>query len=377
MRKSWRRIALYPALLFVGSGCASTPEETPSVAGTDRFELIPRHLFYSPEVHGDQVLEIHLPTEITVGTWELTLTHDGETVFTRTGRGRPPETALWSARIDDQPAPEGSYIPSFTGAGADGPIRGYAHLPFTLDRTAPEVALTTSQSHVTTSERGETAIHFEITASDRNLIERWELTVRDSYEAVHAIITEENAPPATYSWNGRLGDHLRLQTGLSYIAKVAVYDEAGNTGYAELPFSTGVVYTRHRGKRLLSLPFVEFPPSSARMSEALERVTEAYARLVAQVSRVMRDDPTLRVEIEGHANAERYTGDTVDPTEQEGELLPLSLARSHEIQRGILSQGIDENRFETTGRGALDPAVPFDNDQEVWRNRRVHLYQLE
>jgi outer membrane protein OmpA-like peptidoglycan-associated protein len=74
---------------------------------------------------------------------------------------------------------------------------------------------------------------------------------------------------------------------------------------------------------------------------------------------VLRDHPTICVEIEGHT-------DNTEPA-------TVAAARAEAVQRELVAHGIDQARLSTTSAGASKPIAPNSTGENRARNRRVDL----
>lgn len=87
---------------------------------------------------------------------------------------------------------------------------------------------------------------------------------------------------------------------------------------------------------------------------------------VDEIVKLMRDNPALKVSIEGH------TDDTGTP----GRNQPLSLARAETVRAELIAAGIAPARMTTAGFGATRPLAPGTGEDSRARNRRVELVRM-
>ena len=59
--------------------------------------------------------------------------------------------------------------------------------------------------------------------------------------------------------------------------------------------------------------------------------------------------------------------------EQQNVLLPLSEERAEAVKQELVLLGITNERMSTGGIGALKPIVPFADQKNRWKNRRVEF----
>lgn len=82
---------------------------------------------------------------------------------------------------------------------------------------------------------------------------------------------------------------------------------------------------------------------------------------------LLRDEPSLRLSIEGHADA---TGDAARDER-------LSGARARSVVAALTAQGIDAARLEAKGHGHSQPVADNHTDEGRAKNRRVELVRLD
>ena len=91
------------------------------------------------------------------------------------------------------------------------------------------------------------------------------------------------------------------------------------------------------------------------------------AGVLELVAERLRENPDLRVRIEG------YT----DERASEAHNLELSQERAEAVKRILVGLGIAEGRLDTVGLGEADPIAPNDTPEGRALNRRVELDVIE
>lgn len=105
--------------------------------------------------------------------------------------------------------------------------------------------------------------------------------------------------------------------------------------------------------------YIEFETAKAEILPAGQGV-------VKEIATLLRNEPALKVSIEGHT----------DNTGNAAENQRLSQARAEAVMKAVIAQGIDAKRLKSAGHGATYPIA--DNRKEAGRskNRRVELVKL-
>ena len=96
---------------------------------------------------------------------------------------------------------------------------------------------------------------------------------------------------------------------------------------------------------------------------------------VAELSKKLKDNPTLMVELQGHICCEYqdFDGEDLDLG-----TFNLSWTRANAIKEFLLKQGIEESRIKIIGLGHLNPVVyPEITEMDMTRNRRVEIMLLK
>lgn len=96
-------------------------------------------------------------------------------------------------------------------------------------------------------------------------------------------------------------------------------------------------------------------------------IEPASAGVLELVAQRLRENPEIRVRIEG------YT----DERASEAHNLELSQERAEAVKRILVGFGIAEDRLETVGYGEANPVAPNDTVEGRALNRRVELDIIE
>ncbi|MDR2244369.1 MAG: OmpA family protein [Burkholderiales bacterium] len=85
-----------------------------------------------------------------------------------------------------------------------------------------------------------------------------------------------------------------------------------------------------------------------------------------EISKLMRDNPKLRLQVVGHT----------DSTGKDTHNKDLSNRRAASVIRALTQAGIDAKRFTSRGAGASEPVTGNDNEEGRAKNRRVELVRM-
>lgn len=96
-------------------------------------------------------------------------------------------------------------------------------------------------------------------------------------------------------------------------------------------------------------------------------ITTEGTDLVIQIAEALKNDPTLKIAIEGHTD---NTGDAAHNKK-------LSDDRANAVLTALVGQKIDKSRLTAKGYGAERPLVANDSEDNRAKNRRVELVKLK
>ncbi len=218
------------------------------------------------------------------------------------------------------------------------------------------------------------SVEAELATAAPGSVAAWSLEVRDEAGGIFRTFRGEGAPPGRLSWDGFSDDgELALSAG-SYSLTLSLRDRIGREEILRAETVVDVLVTRVGDTYRIRLPPIAFLPNSGALDwteggEAAEGNSFVIGRLAAILGRF----PEYRIVIEGHANAVSWADPEAFMAEQRDELVPLSLGRAVAVKDALVAAGIAAERMGTVGRGASAPLVPFGDETERWKNRRVEL----
>jgi OmpA-OmpF porin, OOP family len=91
-----------------------------------------------------------------------------------------------------------------------------------------------------------------------------------------------------------------------------------------------------------------------------------------EIRRLLRDHPTLRVRIVGHAS-DHDRDLTFSPEQRARRNQELSETRARAVAQWLTRRGVARDRLVTEGRGASQPVMSNDSEDNRQKNRRVEV----
>ena len=202
----------------------------------------------------------------------------------------------------------------------------------------------------------------------------WTLRIYDPRSHLFHEESGEGAPPELITWNGR-GDTGELVSSASdYTVELAVADRVGRTDVLRKEVLVDILVTREDGKLKIRIPSITFPPNSADFALLTDEETiEKNQEVLEELADIFSTFPEYSILIEGHANMQYYDDPERGRREQEEVLIPLSRQRAEAVKERLVDLGIERERITAVGIGAESPLVPFSDEENRWKNRRVEF----
>jgi outer membrane protein OmpA-like peptidoglycan-associated protein/flagellar hook assembly protein FlgD len=327
-------------------------------------------------VRDTQAVGIELSLAEGVQSWEIKFRHAERGVQRAMGgTGAVPERVVWDGMTDSGAgAPEGAYIAEVAVSYTKG-NRPTAETPtFQLDRTPPRITLELSPQPFSPDDDGvddELAMIIEV--EDISPLSGWSMTITDPQGALFATFSGRGAPDSPITWGGRSDSGELVQSALDYPVALAVSDALGNTAIVNDAIPVDVLVIRDGDKLKIRVASITFPPNSADLSLVSGSAAELNARTIVRLGEIFTKNRSYTILIEGHANSVLYANPEAAAREQRDTLLPLSAARAEAVRRELVALGVSVGRMNTVGVGGANPVVPFSDEQNRWKNRRVEF----
>jgi hypothetical protein len=205
----------------------------------------------------------------------------------------------------------------------------------------------------------------------------WEYVIRDRRGAVLKTWSGRGTPPESIAWDGYSESGELVFSASDYFYSFTAVDILGNRFESEGGFGTDIFIQIIDGKRKILIPDFVFPAQSADISLLPPEEREKDMDIVSRLSRMLARFPEYKILIEGHANMVNWESEELSRREQVEELLPLSLSRAEKVRDLLVMLGIDRERLEVAGMGGESPLVPFGDEEQNWKNRRVEFILLK
>lgn len=220
-------------------------------------------------------------------------------------------------------------------------------------------------------------LRLEIEAAAPEAVAGWSLALFDPQAHLFYEWNGRGSPPEELVWRGRSKEGELVSSASDYSVELKVTDRLGRVSTAQGNILVDILVLREDGKLKIRVPSITFPPDSADFALLSEEsIIERNRDVLEQLAETFRRFPEYDVRIEGHANREFYDDPTRAVAEQQEVLIPLSRARAQAVKERLVELGIRAERLTVVGLGGESPVVPFSDDDNRWKNRRVEFILL-
>lgn len=206
---------------------------------------------------------------------------------------------------------------------------------------------------------------------------KWNLRIYDHTGSLIFSKRGRGIPPSPLLWNGLTSSHILVSSVSDFSLELELIDLLGNSTSQTGTFLTDVFVFLENGKLKIRVPGIIFPPGTSDFSSLLETEQSHNLKIIKKIALTLQKFPEYRILIEGHGNLINWKSRELAEIEQNEILLPLSESRAREIKQALIKEGISSERMDVAGRGGQYPLVPFADEPNRWRNRRVDFILLK
>ena len=247
-----------------------------------------------------------------------------------------------------------------------------------MDVTPPAVDISLSPSPVSPDNDGvddELVISTKVT--DPSEISSWTMEILDPMGKHFTSFKGEGEPATSFIWDGISDKGELVQAASDYKLKLTISDTVGNTAAVEKPIMVDVLVMRDGDKLYIRVPSITFKPDTADYKDVAKDALDKNLWTIQRLSQIFKKYKTYKIQIEGHAVSVYWKDPVRSEKEQVEELIPLSEKRAQAIKQALAALGIDASRISTVGVGASRPIVPFSDEENLWKDRRVEFILIK
>jgi outer membrane protein OmpA-like peptidoglycan-associated protein/flagellar hook assembly protein FlgD len=339
---------------------------------------------FSP--NGDGVLDaIELKPVITleqgIQSWTLQMVHEqAGAQKTFSGTAKVPASLAWDGKTDKgEPAAEGAYAGLLRVDYLKGNRPQAQSTPFKLDVSGPQIELALSPLPFSPDNDGvEDEITISLKVKDISPVSEWSLNIDDPEGHSFVSFSGKGVPAERIIWNGLSDSGELVQAASDYPLRISIRDRLGNTRVEQKLIAVDVLVMRDGDKLKIRIPSITFPANSADLSKVEDAEKAAKNDWVLnRLAQILSKYSAYDFLIEGHANLVYWNDPARAAREEKEELAPLSLARAEAVKNSLVALGLKAERISVAGLGGTSPIVPFSDEENRWKNRRVEFILLK
>lgn len=207
----------------------------------------------------------------------------------------------------------------------------------------------------------------------RGPIEEWSVEITDPMDNGFKTWSGQGEPPAELTWDGTSDDGELVQSAVDYTATFRVEDAEGTVSTIERVIPTDILVIRDGDTLRIRIPSIHFASYSADLFDIEIAGQDENFRILRRLATVLDRYPDYDILIEGHANHVLYQNERSMENEQQQTLIPLSRNRAQAVREALIILGLERDRMDIEGVGGARPVVPFDDADNIWKNRRVEF----
>lgn len=321
---------------------------------------------------------IHLSLQDGVESWKLELKDEsGAAQRTFSGDARIPASQGWNGLDDRGVIREGTYTPELTVRYTRGDEVKTTATTVTVDVSGPELAFAFAPEYFSPDNDGvEDELLINLSAQDVLPIAGWSLEIRDPESGVVFYTIEgKGNPTPQLVWNGRSNKGELVQSATDYPYTFKAEDILGNSSSIEGKIGVDVLVIRDGDKLRILIPSIVFRPNFADFQGLGSDVIDNNTRIIRRIAQILNKFRDYKVLVEGHANPTTVPGPARD--REEPELQRLSEARARAVVDLLVRYGVARIRLTSTGVGGTRTVVPYDDNENRWKNRRVEFILIK
>jgi outer membrane protein OmpA-like peptidoglycan-associated protein len=209
-----------------------------------------------------------------------------------------------------------------------------------------------------------------LTVEDASPLAGWSIDIREP-EPPYVLFGHfegPGAPPAEIQWDGRNPKGELVQSASDYLFTFTVKDAPGNSSSLEGVIETDILVIRDGNQLKAQVPSIVFGANVGGFQGLSAEVIANNNWILQRIAMVLNKFGGYKISVEGHANPILRTR-----REETNELQPLSAARAKTVVEKLVEYGVARDRLSSVGMGGTKPAVPFEDRDGWWKNRRVEF----
>ncbi|MBN1695979.1 MAG: OmpA family protein [Spirochaetales bacterium] len=290
------------------------------------------------------------------------------------------ESALTWNGYDDggQRASDGGYRAVFTVQSDNGARASAESGIFLLDTSPPVVRLSIVPEIFSPDDDGiNDTLSVSATISDLSGIADWTIIIERPGGTRVKTFTGRGPFPGSIEWDGIPDNGEKIESAALYPLYLTVRDEGGNHAVAAGMIETDILIEKREGGNSIVVSNIYFEPYSSDFASGSGEIIGKNRAVITRLAEILKRFSSCEIVIEGHSFNEFHRDKKRAEKAEREVFFPLSKKRADAVKKALVETGIDGSRITTRGKGSSEPLVPYDDEKNSGRNRRVEIYLEE
>lgn len=247
---------------------------------------------------------------------------------------------------------------------------------FLVNAKAPTLGVRLSPRYFSPDNDGlEDELFINLTADSASSFTDWSFEIREPIGSSGNIFWKTGGAGKITEriiWDGRSLKGELVQAATDYPFTFTVKDDVGMVSVVRGYIPIDVMVIRDGDKLKIAVPSIIFRKNAADFNELASDVVDKNTQVLKRIAEILNKFKDYKVQVEGHAN--NVTG---TQTEEEAELIPLSLLRADAVRMFLINNGVDSARLSSLGMGGTRPVAQRSDRENWWKNRRVEFILIK
>jgi outer membrane protein OmpA-like peptidoglycan-associated protein/flagellar hook assembly protein FlgD len=317
-------------------------------------------------------------------SWSLDIVHSEKGLQKRfTGSETLEEVFVWDGFKDStggskERAPEGEYSAVLTVEYKKGNMPVETTRPFVLDVSPPKVEIAIVPELFSPDNDGENdELYIRTQIEDLSPIAQWKMEITDPAGNHFTSFLGTGTPSGEIIWDGISDKGVLVESAEDYPLELNLVDDLGNKALYNDIIPVDVLVIREGDKLKIRIPSINFSPGTADYLSLSQEIVDKNLKTLDRLAEIFKKYKDYNIRIEGHALNVYWEDPERAAIEDKNVLIPLSKERAEVIKKALIDRGISEKRITTFGLGSSVPIVPFSDEYNRWKNRRVEFILIK
>lgn len=350
---------------------------------TPKAYVTAEHTAFSPNGDGiKDTQKLSIVTSITDGleSWSVSIKPEGSKTIVKAWSSEQtkvlPASINWDGTDKDGKILLGRYYAELKLSYSKGDEVSASTPSFLVNAKAPTLGVRLSPRYFSPDNDGlEDELYINLTAESASSFTDWSFEIREPIGSSGNIFWKTGGSGKITEriiWDGRSLKGELVQAATDYPFTFTVKDDVGMVSVVRGYIPIDVMVIRDGDKLKIAVPSIIFRKNAADFDGLETDVVDKNTQVLKRIAEILNKFKDYKVQVEGHAN--NVTG---TQTEEETELIPLSLLRADAVRMFLINNGVDSARLSSLGMGGTRPIAERSDRENWWKNRRVEFILIK